>query len=273
MTLRIAKGVVIEPVLGSGRLGKGSFLPRSKSAEYPWEQGQTELAAHGQFPDAAVNDGGIAAVAWRTGDSEPGPSECDCAIRVDVGRLGSRFHSILLSHASRGTKRVLGVQVTPGGQVQVLYATNEHRAVLAEIDRPWRSVTDSAVPVSISGERRFGEDAFLIGAAPEPEILSVGEGLPALAPSRQPIAAATLGELLPALRRRRGRAVLERPRWRGWPRDDRACGHQAGDARSRGTRHARFSAATATGAPPAIPHSHLGCARLVLPFSSDERAR
>jgi hypothetical protein len=189
VTLREHKGIVVYPVLRSGRLGRGSFLPGSKDADYPWKISQAERAAHGQYPDAAINRSGLVAVAWQTlkgsGEIGFGQGVCDCAIRVDVGTAGGRFSSIVLARTGGAA---LGVQITPTGQVQVLWEAGERRLMLAEIDKPWRSVTQRAIlPEAARGGR--SEETFLIEHAGHPEILSERGGTILLA--REPSLAAT----------------------------------------------------------------------------------
>ena len=176
VTLREHKGIVVYPVLRSGRLRRGSFLPMSKDADYPWQVAQAEQAAHGQYPDAAINDSGVVAVAWRRqGAGSIGNDEgsCGCAIRVDVGTAGGHFSSILLTQAGRA---VLGVQTTPIGQVQVLWEASDRRhVILATIDKPWRTATERAIlpetPPGEAGEGLFGAEAFLIDDAGHPQVV------------------------------------------------------------------------------------------------------
>lgn len=182
VTLRERKGIVVYPVRRSGRLGRGSFLPGSKVADYPWEDDQAEHADHGQYPDAAIDDKGLVAVAWQAlgppGEVREigGPFVCSCEIRVDVGTAGRRFSSIVLAPSGRA---VLGVQLTPAGEVQVLWEADQGHLMLAEIDKPWRSVTEHAIlPETTPGGAEGGqsrEEAFLIEDAGHPEVLFARE--------------------------------------------------------------------------------------------------
>jgi hypothetical protein len=194
VTLREHTGIVVYPVLRSGRLGSGSFLPGSKDADYPWEIPQAEQAAHGQYPDAAVNGNGVVAVAWQTLKRSGDVGICSCAIRVDVGTAGGHFSSIVLAHTGRA---VLGVQVTPAGQVQVLWEAGERHLMLAEIDKPWRSATQRAILLEAATRGQSEEETFLIGDTGHPEILSEREGAVLLA--QEPFrAAAPVGLSWPA---------------------------------------------------------------------------
>ena len=191
VTLREHKGIVVYPVRRIGRLGRGSFLPGSKDADYPWQDTQAEEAAHGEYPDAAMNGNGLVAVAWQTltGSHEVGPPSqvgiCHCAIRVDVGTAGGHFSSILLTRTGNA---VIGVQITPSGQVQVLWEAGEGHLVLAEIDRPWRSATQRAI-LPEGASRGWSEGAFLIEQEGHPEILS--EGARTILLAQEPFLAAT----------------------------------------------------------------------------------
>jgi hypothetical protein len=173
VTLREHKGIVVYPVARSGRLGRGSFLPASKDADYPWEEPQAEHADHGQYPDAAIDDKGIAAVAWQSlGPSgEVGEAfRCSCEIRVDVGSAGRHFSSIVVARSGRA---VLGVQITPAGQVQVLWEADRGQLMLAEIDKPWRSASERTVLEGTRGQS--GREAFLIDDAGHPQVLAEQE--------------------------------------------------------------------------------------------------
>jgi hypothetical protein len=196
VTLREHKGIVVYPVLQSGRLGRGSYLPGSKDANYPWESSQAEQAAHGQYPDAAVNGNGLFAVAWQTlkgsGPIGNDAGTCNCAIRVGVGTAGGHFRSILLA---RTGDAVLGVQITSAGQVQVLWEARDHHLMLAKIDKPWRSAAQSAIgpeATAVPGPSEERE-TFLIEHARHPEILSERGGPILLA--QEPFLAATPIEL------------------------------------------------------------------------------
>jgi hypothetical protein len=175
VTLRERKGIVVYPVRRSGRLGRGSFLPGSKDADYPWEDGQAEQAAHGQYPDAAIDDKGLVAVAWQTlglSGEVGGAFTCNCEIRVDIGAAGRRFSSIVLAPSGRA---VLGVQITPAGEVQVLWEADEGQLMLAEIDEPWRSAAERTILPEARTEGatagQSGEEAFLIEDVGHPEVL------------------------------------------------------------------------------------------------------
>ena len=196
VTLRERKGIVVYPVRRSGRLGRGAFLPGSRDANYPWEERQAEQAAHGEYPDAAIDDKGIVAVAWkmlgRSGEVGE-PFACDCEIRVDVGGAGRRFSSIVLAPSGRA---VLGVQITPAGQVQVLWEADQGHLMLAEIDRLWSSATERAIPPATTAGAtggQSGEGAFLIEDAGDPEVLVVREtmGVRTVRLARAPFKVAT----------------------------------------------------------------------------------
>ncbi len=188
VTLREHKGIVIYPLKRNGRLGRGSYLPGSKNADYPWEMHQAEQAAHGQYPDAAMNDKGIVAVAWQTlkgsEDIGPGGGICNCTIRVDVGTPGAHFSSIVL--APRGDA-VLGVQIAPSGHLQVLWEAGERHLVVANAHKPWRSAIERAIPPAAAPGS--AEDTFLIEREGQPEILS--ESKEAILLARNPFMAAT----------------------------------------------------------------------------------
>lgn len=172
VTMRDHKGIVVYPLHRRGGPGRGFFLPGSKDANYPWNGDRAQQEGYSQYPDAAVNDHGLVAVAWQTLKRGAEVGICDCAIHLDVGTVGGPFSSIELAGAS---EELLGVQVTPEGQVRVLWVADQERLTLADLKRPWRSPTRRVIPSGAAGGG-FWDQTFLIEDAGQPELLSERPG-------------------------------------------------------------------------------------------------
>jgi hypothetical protein len=200
VTMRYHTGIVVYPVHRAGGLGRGIFLPGSKDANYPWSGDRGQQEGYSQYPDAAVNEYGLLAVAWQTLTRGAELGNCDdCAIRLDVGPVGGHFGTINLTGTN---ETLLGVKVTPEGQVRVLseaWEAGEDRLTLTRLDRPWRSATHQVIPFAATGGS-FWDEAFLIEDAGHPEILSERPGTLEL--SQEPfVAAANLGVSWPVAER------------------------------------------------------------------------
>ena len=120
VTLRDQKGIVAYAMRRRGRLGRGSFLPRSKDAGYPWESAQAEQDPdEGQYPNAAVERSRtprrrLADVGERCRSQGSAPAR---STWMSARSVGASARSTLADTSDQ----ILGVQVTPQGQVRVLW--------------------------------------------------------------------------------------------------------------------------------------------------------
>ncbi len=121
VVLRKGIGITLYPWQArSRRFGPGALVPRSANAE---DMSQAPFPK-GEYPNAAIDDKGLVAIAWLETQGEgEGFNECFCAVRAVVLGPDARFGAVhAITRPTGQQKEVLGLALTPSGQANILWS-------------------------------------------------------------------------------------------------------------------------------------------------------